>query len=67
LNPPPIGSAQSKFGHFFKVQEATWTEDSLQFRVSALGQIANGNILVADDHVRLEIVLCLGSLQRSPK
>jgi hypothetical protein len=52
-----LGNAQSKFGHLFKFQEEAWTGDNLQFRVSALGQIASGNILVADDHVRLEIVL----------
>ena len=52
-----LGNAQSNFGHLFTVQEETWTGDRLQFRVSALAQVANGNIVVADDHVRLEVVL----------
>jgi Putative polyhydroxyalkanoic acid system protein (PHA_gran_rgn) len=52
-----LGNAQSNFGHLFKVQEEIWTGDRLQFRVSALTQVASGNIVVADDHVRLEVVL----------
>jgi hypothetical protein len=52
-----IGKAQSKFGHLFTVQEEVWNGQRLQFRVSALGQAANGSIDVADDHVRLELVL----------
>jgi len=52
-----LGNAQSNFGHLFTVQEETWAGDRLQFRVSALAQVASGNIVVADDHVRLEVVL----------
>src|SRR5580704_3066688 len=52
-----LGNAQANFGHLFKVQEETWTGNRLQFRVSALGQVASGTIDVADDHVRLEVAL----------
>jgi hypothetical protein len=52
-----LGSARSNFGHLFTVQEEIWTDDRLQFRVSALGQAASGTIDVADDHVNLEVVL----------
>jgi hypothetical protein len=52
-----LGNAQANFGHLFKVQEETWTGNRLQFRVSALGQVASGTIDVADDHVRLEVLL----------
>jgi hypothetical protein len=52
-----LGNAQAKFGHLFTVQEETWTGNRLQFRVSALGQVASGNIDVADDHVNLEVFL----------
>jgi hypothetical protein len=52
-----LGNAQSNFGHLFAVQEETWTGDHLQFRVSALGQVASGSIDVADDHVNLEVFL----------
>jgi len=52
-----LGNAQANYSHLFKVQEETWTGDRLQFRVSALGQVASGIIDVADDHVRLEVLL----------
>lgn len=52
-----LGGLWTKFGHLFTVQEETWTGEHLQFRVSALGQPASGSIDVADDHVKLEVVL----------
>ena len=39
------------------VQEQAWMGDNLQFRLSALGQVASGTIDVGDDHVRLEVTL----------
>jgi putative polyhydroxyalkanoic acid system protein len=39
------------------VDEETWSGDRMVFRVRALGQAASGNIDVADDHVRVEVVL----------
>jgi hypothetical protein len=52
-----LRTAQEKFGQFFSLQEEVWTDNRLQFRVSALAQTASGTIDVLDDHVRLEIVL----------
>jgi hypothetical protein len=52
-----LGSVRSNFGHLFTIQEETWTEDRLAFRVSALGQAVSGTLDVLDDHVNLEIVL----------
>lgn len=52
-----LGSVQTNFGHLFTVQEETWTGEHLQFRVSALGQVASGSIDVADDYVQLEVAL----------
>jgi Putative polyhydroxyalkanoic acid system protein (PHA_gran_rgn) len=52
-----LANVQSKFGQLFTVQEESWTGDRLQFRVSVLAQVASGNIVVAEDHVRLELVL----------
>ncbi len=40
-----------------KVDEERWEGDRMLFRVRALGQAASGQIDVADDHVRLEVVL----------
>ena len=57
----------ANFGHLFSIQEAVWTDDHLQFRVSALGQVASGGIDVAEDHVHLEVTLpgLLGMLAQS--
>jgi hypothetical protein len=52
-----LGNAQSNFGHLFTIQEETWSGNHLQFRVSALGQVASGTIDVAEDHVNLEVFL----------
>ena len=52
-----LGKAGANFGHLYSVQEKSWIENHLQFRISVLGQAASGAIDVADDHVRLELVL----------
>jgi putative polyhydroxyalkanoic acid system protein len=39
------------------VDEERWDGDRMDFRVRALGQAASGHIDVADDHVRLEVML----------
>jgi hypothetical protein len=52
-----LGSASANFGHVFKIQEEIWTGPRLQYRISALGQVASGSIDVAEDHVRLEVFL----------
>jgi hypothetical protein len=52
-----LGSAGASFGHLFSINEQTWTGDRLQFRVTALGQAVNGSIDVAEDYVRLEVIL----------
>ena len=39
------------------VDEERWDGDRMFFRVRALGQAASGQIDVADDHVRLEVML----------
>jgi putative polyhydroxyalkanoic acid system protein len=52
-----LGSASASFGHVFKIQEEIWTGPHLQYRISALGQVASGSIDVADDYVRLEVFL----------
>ena len=40
-----------------KVDEERWEDNQMFFRVRALGQAASGRIDVAEDHVRLEVVL----------
>src|ERR1700682_1916187 len=39
------------------VDEERWEDDRMIFRVRALGQAATGYVDVADDHVRVEVVL----------
>ena len=52
-----VSDARSKFGQFLHVDEETWTDNRLQFRVSALMQSISGTIDVLDDTVHLEVVL----------
>ena len=40
-----------------QVVEERWEDNRMIFRVRALGQAASGHLDVADDHVRLEVVL----------
>ena len=40
-----------------QVEEERWEGDRMNFRVRALGQVASGQVDIADDHVRLEVVL----------
>jgi hypothetical protein len=39
------------------VDEARWEDNRMIFRVRALGQAAAGHVDVAEDHVRVEVVL----------
>jgi hypothetical protein len=52
-----LGDVRAKFGQLLHVDEEVWTDNRLQFRVSALMQSINGTIDVFDDYVRLEVVL----------
>jgi hypothetical protein len=40
-----------------RVDEERWEENRMIFRIRALGQAASGHIDVADDHVRVEVIL----------
>jgi hypothetical protein len=39
------------------VEEEIWIGDRMAFRVSALGQVAAGTVDIAEDYVRLEVIL----------
>jgi hypothetical protein len=41
------------------IDEARWEGNRMLFRVSAIGQLASGQVDVADDHVRVEVTLPL--------
>jgi hypothetical protein len=53
---PALGKASSAFP-VLTVEEEFWSGDRLSFRVRALGQVAVGNVDVAEDHVQLEVTL----------
>ena len=53
---PALGNASQNFP-VLKVEEEVWSEDRLDFRVRALGQVAAGIVHVGDDNVRLEVTL----------
>jgi Putative polyhydroxyalkanoic acid system protein (PHA_gran_rgn) len=52
-----FGRVRESFSHLLTIQKEIWNGDRLQFRVSALGQVAAGTIDVEQDHVRLEVTL----------
>jgi Putative polyhydroxyalkanoic acid system protein (PHA_gran_rgn) len=52
-----LDTVRSKLSQVMTVEEETWTESQLQFRVRALGQAASGTIEIAEDHARLEVML----------
>ena len=51
-----LGSASSSVP-VLKIDEETWVDNRLAFRLSALGQAAEGTATVEDDNVRIEVVL----------
>ena len=52
-----LAGARTQYGHLLTVNEETWNDNQLTFRVTALAQAVSGNIDVTDDHVRLEVML----------
>lgn len=40
-----------------QVEEERWAGDSMNFRIRALGQVATGQVDVADDHVKVQVML----------
>jgi hypothetical protein len=52
-----LAGARTQYGHLLTVNEETWTDNRLAFRVTALAQAVSGTIDVADDHVQLEVML----------
>jgi hypothetical protein len=52
-----LGSVRANYGHLFSIDQEVWTGDTLQFRVSAIGQAVSGTIDVAEDHVTLQVYL----------
>lgn len=52
-----LGSVRSEYGKILQVNEEIWSGDRLAFQVTALKQQVAGTIDVAEDHVKLEVML----------
>jgi Putative polyhydroxyalkanoic acid system protein (PHA_gran_rgn) len=52
-----LAQVRSTFGTHLAALDEAWSSERCDFRVRLLGQTASGNIEVADDSVRLELVL----------
>jgi hypothetical protein len=52
-----FSKVRTSFGESFVVLKDEWAGEHLDFRASLLGQTTTGTVDVADDHVRLEVVL----------
>jgi hypothetical protein len=52
-----LSSARTHFGQLLAVEDEVWNGDTVEFRLRALGQTANGKIETFDDHVKLEVNL----------
>lgn len=52
-----LSSVQQRYAQLFQVEEEIWSGDRLSFRLVALRQPVSGTIDVAEDHVRLEVML----------
>ena len=52
-----MGRVHEQFGDKIARIEDTWTGDHMDFRVSVLGQGVTGGLDVAEDSIRLEILL----------
>ena len=52
-----LANARTNYAQWLTIEDETWNGDSLQFRVRALGQSANGKIDIFDERVQLEVSL----------
>lgn len=52
-----LSGIAARYAQVFTMEEEIWSGDRLSFRVAALRQKVSGTLDVAEDHVRLEVVL----------
>jgi hypothetical protein len=52
-----LGSVKAQYAQIVRVDEEIWSGDRLAFSLTALRQQARGTLDVAEDHVRIEVVL----------
>lgn len=52
-----LGNVKTQYGKLLTIDEEIWSGDRLAFRLTALKQQASGTLDVAEDHVKLEVML----------
>jgi hypothetical protein len=52
-----LGNVRSEYGKILQVNEEIWSGDRLAFQLTALKQQVSGTIDVAEDYVKLEVML----------
>jgi len=52
-----LGNVRANYSQFLTIDEETWTDNRLAFRLRTLGQAAAGTIDVEDDRVLLDVTL----------
>ena len=53
---PALSKASESFP-VLAVEQELWSDDRMEFRVRAMGQVAVGNVQVSENDVRLEVTL----------
>lgn len=52
-----LGSIRSEYAKILQVNEEIWSGDRLAFQLTALKQQVSGTVDVAEDHVKVEVML----------
>ena len=52
-----LSGVEARYAQIFKVEEEIWSGDRLSFRLVAMKQTVSGTLDVAEDRVRLEVML----------
>jgi hypothetical protein len=52
-----LGRARTEFASLMQVEREDWSGDRLTFDVKAMAQTVHGSVDVAEDHVRIEVML----------
>lgn len=52
-----LGSIRSEYARILQINEEIWSGDRLAFQLTALKQQVSGTVDVAEDHVKVEVML----------
>ncbi len=62
-----LGGVRSQYAQVLQVNEEIWSGNRLAFRVTALKQQASGTVDVAEDHVKIEVLLPSAARRHRPR